>query len=167
MLHRVVLWATLALAIASPLAFGGLAQAAPATQDGARQAARPVLAARQASPEAARQASAGQAGPPSCSAQDDPVTCANKFLSLFDRPYQVALLIILGVGGGIGVLALALLSARGIAGVTLAESNSIARTVTKAAAVVGLLIGGYACVSLVGSSIHGLAPSFPLPSLQF
>lgn len=100
---------------------------------------------------------------PTCDATSDPQTCANAFLFPFNRAYQIAILVILGVIGAASIIGGLLSVGRGIAGVSLNLPRAVSGALFTIGSLFLLMVLGYVILSVFGS--HGFLPNFTLPQL--
>jgi hypothetical protein len=99
-----------------------------------------------------------------CDVNADPQTCADAFLAPADRPFQVAIAVILGLIGGGCLLASLLSIARGVSGGLLGEPRWVSRGLLGFGGAVFLFLAALILVNAFGN-IHGLVPTPSLPHL--
>lgn len=164
-MHRLLLLGTLLLTLAGALVLsGGAARAA--TLPAVLHTARASTAAQELSAEAHAPAtsSASTAGSEPCDGGNTPQACANALTGGLDRFFQVALLVIIRLGGAIGILVFSTLAIKGMGGVGAGEPRAVAHFVINGACVVLLLIGEVAGPWLLQVILHGIP--LQLPSIQ-
>ncbi len=143
--------------------FGGVAHArtGAAAPRSVSVGAAPVTAGPQAAP---LPAAATPTPTPTCDTNADPQTCADALLAPADRPFQVAIAVILGLIGAAALLASLLSIARGTAGGLFGEPRWVSRGLMGIGGAVLLFIAALVLVNAFGN-IHGLVPTPSLPHL--
>lgn len=101
---------------------------------------------------------------PTCDATADPQTCADAFLQPFNRPFQIAILVLLSAIGGACLLTGLLGIARGVGGGLFNEPRWVSRALAGIGGVIMLFVVAVILVSVFGN-LKGLVPTPSLPQL--
>ncbi len=99
-----------------------------------------------------------------CTPTSDPQTCADAFLQPFDRPFQIAILVLLGIIGGFALLGGLVSLARGSMGGMFGEPRWVSKAMIGVGTSIFALVVAIILVNVFGN-VHGLVPQPTLPHL--